>query len=275
MGSYSPETIKRLESTARQVRRDIIHMIATANAGHPGGSLSATDIVTALYFEIMNVDPKNPKKEDRDRFILSKGHTCPVLYAALAEKGYFPMKELDTLRKMHSILQGHPDMKKTPGVDMTTGALGTGLSAGIGMALAAKQKKLDYSVFVMMGDGEIQEGTIWEAAMAANHYEIDNLIAIIDDNGLQVDGYTRDIMDPSSIDAKFEAFGWDVITIDGHNMEEILDALFWAKGNKKPSAIVAKTVKGKGVSYMEDVCVWHGLAPDEEQAKQAMAELAD
>ncbi len=275
MGSYSPETIKRLESTAKQVRRDIIHMIATANAGHPGGSLSATDIVTALYFEIMKVDPKNPKMEDRDRFILSKGHTCPVLYAALAEKGYYPMKELDTLRRMHSILQGHPDMKKTPGVDMTSGALGTGLSVGIGMALAAKQKKLDYSVFVMLGDGEIQEGTIWEAAMAANHHKVNNLVAIIDDNGLQVDGYTRDIMDPSSIDAKFEAFGWDVKNIDGHNMEEILEALSWAKSNNKPSVIIAKTIKGKGVSFMEDVCVWHGLAPDAEQTKQAMAELAD
>ena len=185
------------------------------------------------------------------------------------------MKELDTLRRMHSILQGHPDMKKTPGVDMTTGALGTGLSAGIGMALAARQKKLDYSVFVMMGDGEIQEGTVWEAAMAASHYKISNLVAIIDDNGLQVDGYTKDIMNPAGIDEKFKAFGWDVRKIDGHNMNEILEALTWAKANSKPSAIIAKTIKGKGVSFMEDVCVWHGLAPDEEQTKQAMAELAD
>ncbi|MCG8501230.1 MAG: transketolase [Firmicutes bacterium] len=248
-------------------------MIYKANAGHPGGSLSAADIVTALYFHVMQIDPQNPNWEARDRFILSKGHACPVWYAALAEKGYFDMVHLNTLRKFHSILQGHPDMQKTTGIDMTSGSLGNGLSVGIGMALAAKRNRLNYCVYVLLGDGEIQEGIVWEAAMSAAHYRLDNLIAIVDYNGLQVDGWTKEVMDIHPVVEKWEAFGWNTIEIDGHNMIEILDAFQKAHKIKGPVVIVAHTVKGKGVSFMENVAVWHGLAPNDDQVKQALAEL--
>jgi transketolase len=273
MTDYTQKDIDFLKDKAKTIRKDIIEMICTANAGHPGGALSATDIVTALYFHVMKVDSNKPNWAERDRFILSKGHACPVLYAALAEKGYFAMEHLKTLRKFHSILQGHPDMKKTPGVDMTSGSLGNGLSVGVGMALAAKQHKLDYNVYVMMGDGEIQEGAVWEAAMSAAHYKIDNLVAIVDNNGLQVDGFTKDIMNVMPIAAKWKAFGWHVIEIDGHNMEQILKAFKEAEKIKGPVAIVADTVKGKGVSYMENVCVWHGKAPTEDEKNIALEEI--
>ncbi len=273
MKKYFQEDIDSLKVWANVIRKDIIHMVSTANSGHPGGSLSAADLVAALYFHVMNVDPKKPNWPKRDRFILSKGHACPVLYAALAEKGYYEKKHLDTLRRFHSILQGHPDMKKTPGVDMTTGSLGNGLSIGIGMAMAAKTNNQDYRVYVMLGDGEIQEGVVWEAAMTAAHYKIDNIIAIIDDNGLQVDGYTNDIMNVSPIADKWKAFGWNVIEIDGHDMEQILDAFANAERIGEPVVIVAKTVKGKGVSFMENICEWHGMAPDKKQTTIAIEEL--
>jgi transketolase len=271
--SYTLEDVKYLKQKANDIRKDIIKMTHKAKAGHPGGSLSAADIVSALYFHVMKIDPKNPGWKERDRFVLSKGHACPVWYAALAEKGYFDMDHLNTLRKFHSILQGHPDMKKTPGVDMTSGSLGNGLSIGIGMALAAKRNKLNYNVYVMLGDGEIQEGMVWEAAMSAAHYHIDNLIAIVDYNGLQVDGWTKDVMSIHPVVEKWEAFGWSVIEIDGHNMIEILDAFQKAHKIKGPVAIIAHTVKGKGVSFMENVAVWHGLAPNDEEAEQALKEL--
>lgn len=274
MRYYTQQDVEFLKKKANDIRRDIVHMIHKAGAGHPGGSLSAADIVTALYFHVMKVDPKKPDWEDRDRFILSKGHACPVWYAALAEKGYFGMEHLDTLRKFHSILQGHPDMKKTPGIDMTSGSLGNGLSVGIGMALSAKAKKKDYNVYVMLGDGEIQEGMVWEAAMAGAHYNLDNLTAIIDYNGLQVDGWSKDIMSVHPVVEKFEAFGWTVIEINGHDMYEILNAFQQASKVKGPVAIVANTVKGKGISYMENICVWHGLAPCDDEACKAFEELA-
>ena len=273
MISYTLEDIKYLKEKANNIRKDIIQMIYKANAGHPGGSLSAADIVTALYFHVMQIDPQNPNWEARDRFILSKGHACPVWYAALAEKGYFDMVHLNTLRKFHSILQGHPDMQKTTGIDMTSGSLGNGLSVGIGMALAAKRNRLNYCVYVLLGDGEIQEGIVWEAAMSAAHYRLDNLIAIVDYNGLQVDGWTKEVMDIHPVVEKWEAFGWNTIEIDGHNMIEILDAFQKAHKIKGPVVIVAHTVKGKGVSFMENVAVWHGLAPNDDQVKQALAEL--
>jgi transketolase len=273
MRSYTKEDIRFLKQKANIIRQDIIKMTHKAKAGHPGGSLSAADIVTALYFHVMNIDPKNPDWEDRDRFILSKGHACPVWYAALAEKGYFSIEHLDTLRKFHSILQGHPDMKKTPGIDMTSGSLGNGLSLGIGMALAAKRNKRSYNVYVMLGDGEIQEGMVWEAAMSAAHYGLDNIVAIVDYNGLQVDGWTKDVMSIHPVVDKWQAFGWNVIEIDGHDMEEILDAFQNAHKIKGPVVIVANTVKGKGVSFMENVVVWHGLAPNDAEAEQALKEL--
>jgi transketolase len=273
MKSYTAEDVKYLKRKANDIRKDIIRMIHQSKAGHPGGSLSAADIVTALYFHVMKIDPQNPDWEERDRFILSKGHACPVWYAALAERGYFEMKQLDTLRKFHSILQGHPDMKKTPGIDMTSGSLGNGLSLGIGMALAAKQKRQSYDVYVMLGDGEIQEGMVWEAAMSGAHYHLDNLTAIVDYNGLQVDGWSKDVMSIHPVVEKWEAFGWSVIEINGHNMAEILDAFQKARKIKGPVVIVAHTVKGKGVSFMENVCEWHGLAPNDEQTVKALQEL--
>jgi transketolase len=274
MRSHTTEDIRYLTRKANDIRQDIIRMIHQAKAGHPGGALSAADIVTALYFHVMRINPKNPDWEGRDRFILSKGHACPVWYAALAEKGYFEMKHLDTLRKFHSILQGHPDMKKTPGIDMTSGSLGNGLSIGVGMALAAKRKRQSYNVYVILGDGEVQEGMVWEGAMAGAHYNLDNLTAIVDYNGLQVDGWNKEVMNIYPLVEKWQAFGWSVVEIDGHNMPEILGAFQKAHKIKGPVVIIAHTVKGKGVSFMENACEWHGLAPNDEETAKALQELA-
>ena len=272
--SQKPMSVEELEKMAVIIRCDIIDMICTAAAGHPGGSLSAADVVTALYFRIMRIDPKNPGWPDRDRFILSKGHACPVWYAALAERGYFDKSHLKTLRQMGSILQGHPDMRKTPGIDMTAGSLGHGLSAGLGMALSGKLQKKDYHVFVIIGDGESQEGSIWEASMAAPNFKLDNLTAILDYNHLQNDYSVDDIMPIHPAVDKWRAFGWHVLDIDGHDMAQVVAALEEAKSHKgKPTMIVANTVKGKGVSYMENVCEWHGRAPCQEEADQALEEL--
>ena len=263
-----------LKEQAKEIRKDIVTMIGQAKSGHPGGSLSATEIVTYLYFEELRIDPTNPKWDDRDRFILSKGHAAPVLYAALARRGFFPTEELSTLRKIGSHLQGHPDMKKVPGVDMSTGSLGTGFSAATGIAMACKLDKKENYVYTLLGDGEIQEGQVWEAAMSAAHYKLDNLIAFLDNNGLQIDGNIDDVLSPNPIDAKFAAFGWHVLVIDGHDFKQIADAVAAAKAEKgRPTMIVAKTVKGKGVSYMEKQAGWHGSAPNEGQVAQAMAEL--
>ena len=263
-----------LKEQAQQIRRDIVNMVGAAKSGHPGGSLSAVEILTYLYFEEMNVKPEDPKWADRDRFVLSKGHAAPVLYATLAHKGFFPVEELSTLRKLGTHLQGHPDMKKVPGVDMSTGSLGTGISAAVGMALACQMDKKDNYVYAVLGDGEIQEGQVWEAAMAAAHYNLDNLIAFVDNNGLQIDGNIDDVMSPNPIDAKFAAFGWHVQVINGHDFGQIAGAIANAKAVKdQPSMIVAKTVKGKGVSYMENQAGWHGSAPNAEQIAQAMEDL--
>lgn len=268
------ENYSYLENVAKKIRISIIEMLKEAKSGHPGGSLSAAEILTALYFKEMNVDPKNPKWADRDRFVLSKGHAAPVLYAALAEKGYFPKEELYRLRKIDSMLQGHPDMKGTPGVDMTTGSLGQGLAVANGMALAGKLDGRDYRVYVLIGDGECQEGIIWEAAMLAAHYKLDNITVFLDHNGLQIDGANEEVMDIEPIDEKFKSFGWHVMKIDGHSFEEIFKALDEAKNIKgKPSIIIAKTVKGKGVSFMENVAEWHGKAPNEEETLKALEEL--
>lgn len=268
------ETVQELQAQAREIRKEILHMIAKAESGHPGGSLSATDIVTALYFNVMNIDPANPKWEERDRFVLSKGHAAPVLYSALAELGYFPKEDLNRLRKMGQHLQGHPDMKGTPGVDMTTGSLGQGFSAAAGMALAGKLDKKAYKVYAIIGDGEIQEGQIWEAAMFAAHYKLDNLIGILDYNKVQLFGTTKDIMNVSPVSEKFRAFGWHVLEIDGHDMQAILNALGEAqKLVDKPVMIVANTIKGKGISYMENTAAWHGNAPSAADLEKALAEL--
>ncbi len=263
-----------LKKIASKIRIDIIEMLESAQSGHPGGSLSAAEILTSLYFKEMNIDPKNPNWEDRDRFVLSKGHGAPVLYATLGERGYFPIEEIKKLRHIDSMLQGHPDMKGTPGVEMTTGSLGQGLSAANGMALAGKLDNKDYRVYVLVGDGEVQEGMIWEAAMFAAHNKLDNLIAFLDHNGLQIDGKTEEVMNIEPIDEKFKAFGWHVIKIDGHNFEQIFAAIDEAKGIKgRPTMIIANTIKGKGVSFMENEAGWHGKAPSKEQAEQALKEL--
>jgi transketolase len=270
----SKMSIEELKEKAIAVRTNIIDMIFEAQAGHPGGSLSAADIVTALYFRLMNVDPDNPGWPDRDRFILSKGHACPVWYAVLAERGFYDKSHLMTLRKLNSILQGHADMIKTPGVDMTVGSLGQGISAGIGMALSGKLRQKDYHVWVMIGDGESQEGSVWEAAMAAVKWKLDNFTVILDNNGIQNDTFTDDIMPRGDLSAKWRAFGWNVIEIDGHDMEQIVSALeevLTIKG--VPTIINAKTVKGKGVSFMENVPAWHGKAPNPEQAEIALTEI--
>ncbi|MGL4954987.1 MAG: transketolase, partial [Cetobacterium sp.] len=254
--------IKFLVEQATKIRKDIVQMICKSKSGHPGGSLSAADIVTALYFSEMNIDPKNPKMEGRDRFVLSKGHAAPVLYSALAERGYFDRALLDTLRAYGSPLQGHPDMKKLPGVEISTGSLGQGLSVANGMALSARMSGEDYRTYVLMGDGELQEGQVWEAAMTSAHYKLDSVCAFIDSNNLQIDGNVDKIMGVAPLDKKWEAFGWNVIQIDGHNFEEIFAALDAAKATKgKPTVIIANTVKGKGVSFMENVCGFHGVAP--------------
>ena len=268
------DKVKQLNDTAKVVRRHIIEMITEAQSGHPGGSLSAADIVTALYFDIMNVRPKEPGWEDRDRFVLAKGHAAPALYSVLAEKGYFPVEELNKLRKTGAMLQGHPDMKGTPGVDMTTGSLGQGLAAANGMALAGKLDKKNYRVYALLGDGELEEGQVWEAAMAAAHYKLDNLTAFVDHNRLQIDGPVEKVMSPEPVGEKFKAFGWNVISINGHDMAQILDAVEKAKGTKGvPTMIVAETVKGKGVSFMENEAGWHGTAPNREQCSKALEEL--
>jgi len=270
-----PLDIADLERMAAQIRWDIIDMTYQAQAGHPGGSLSAADIVTALYFRVMRLDPARPQWPDRDRFILSKGHACPAWYAALAEKGYFDKKHLGTLRQLDSILQGHPDMLKTPGVDMSTGALGHGLSVGLGMALAARLQGRDFRVWVLIGDGEAQEGSIWEAAMAAAAHRVDNLTAILDRNRIQNDDFVDNVLPMEPLAAKWEAFGWQVVEIDGHDMAQCMEAFDQAKEVKgQPTVILAKTVKGKGVSWMENKAEWHGKAPKPPQCRDALEELA-
>ncbi len=266
--------IPELQKMTLNVRKEIIKSLHSAGAGHPGGSLSAAELFTYLYFEELNVDPKNPQKEDRDRFVLSKGHTAPGLYAALAFRGFFPVEDLMSLRHTGSYLQGHPDMKQTPGVDMSTGSLGQGLSVAVGMALAAKMDHKDYRVYAMCGDGEIQEGQIWEAAMFAGYRKLDNLVVIVDNNRLQIDGYIEDVCSAYPMDKKFEAFHFHTINIDGHNFEEIATAFEEAKTVKgKPTVIIARTVKGQGVSFMEDEVSWHGKAPNDAEYEIAMKDL--
>ena len=264
-----------LQKTANEVRKGIVTAVHSAKSGHPGGSLSAADVFTYLYFEELNIDPKDPKKPDRDRFVLSKGHTAPGLYAALAERGFFPKEDLTTLRHIGSHLQGHPCMQHTPGLDMSSGSLGQGISAACGMALAAKLDSKSYKVYAVLGDGEIEEGQVWEAAMFAAHKNLDNLIAIVDNNGLQIDGPITEVCSPEPITDKFEAFGWHVITMDAHDFDSIEKAFEEAESIKdKPVAIIEKSVKGKGVSFMENQVSWHGTAPNEQQYEQAMSELS-
>lgn len=263
-----------LMKTANEIRKGIVTALHSAKAGHPGGSLSATEIFTYLYFEEMNVDPKDPKKADRDRFVLSKGHTAPGLYSTLAQKGFFPKEDLVTLRHTGSYLQGHPDMKHIPGVDMSSGSLGQGISAAVGMAIAGKLDNADYRVYTLLGDGEIQEGQVWEASMLAAHRKLDNLVVIVDNNNLQIDGAITEVNSPYPIDKKFEAFNFHVINIDGNDFDQIDAAFKEAKTVKEqPTAIIAKTVKGKGVSFMENQVGWHGKAPNDEEYKIAMEEL--
>lgn len=264
-----------LQKIANEVRKDIVTAVHAAKAGHPGGSLSAADLFTYLYFEELNIDPKDPKKADRDRFVLSKGHTAPGLYSALAERGYFPKEDLKTLRHLGSYLQGHPDMKHIPGVDMSSGSLGQGISAAVGMALSAKLSGDSYRVYTLLGDGEIQEGQVWEAAMFAGHRKLDNLVVIVDNNGLQIDGKIDDVCSPYPIDKKFEAFNFHVINVeDGNDMDQLKAAFDEARATKEmPVAIIMKTVKGKGVSFMENQASWHGKAPNDEEYEIAMADL--
>ena len=263
-----------LMKTANEVRKGVIKAVHSAKSGHPGGSLSAADIYTYLFFEEMNIDPADPKKADRDRFVLSKGHTAQGYYSALAHRGFFPVEDLTTLRKVGSYLQGHPDMKHIPGVDMSSGSLGQGISAAVGMAISAKLSGDDYRVYTLLGDGEIQEGQVWEASMLAAHRKLDNLVVIVDNNNLQIDGAISDVNSPYPIDKKFEAFNFHVINIDGHNFDEIEAAFKEARETKgQPTAIIAKTIKGKDVSFMEDQASWHGAAPNDEQFAVAMADL--
>ncbi|MBU1090294.1 MAG: transketolase [Candidatus Omnitrophica bacterium] len=265
--------IEQLEEKAKQIRRLIIMMLVKAGSGHPGGSLSATDLITALYFHVLKHNPKDPKWPDRDRFHMSKGHCCPLWYAVLAESGYFSFDELWTLRQFGSILQGHPD-RRTPGVDVASGSLGQGLSVSLGMSLAAKLDKKDYRVYCLLGDGEIQEGNVWEAAMACAHFKSDNICAMLDYNGFQIDGKVCEVMNLEPVAAKWKAFGWHTMEIDGHNMKEILSAFDEAKKVKgKPSIIIAHTTKGKGVTFMENVCDFHGRAPTKDEAEKALKEL--
>ena len=269
---------KKYEDIASRIRIDIIKAVHSAGSGHPGGSLSAADIVTALYFKVMNIDPKNPKMEGRDKFILSKGHAGPVQYAALAERGYYEVEDMMSLRKLGSRFQGHPNRDKVPGIEMSTGSLGQGFSVSVGMALAGKLDekagKKSGRIYTLLGDGELQEGLIWEAAMSAAHYKLDNLCVIVDWNGLQIDGKNEDVMTVAPIDEKFKAFGFNVLVIDGHDFGQIFDAFDKAEACKgRPTAIIAKTSKGKGVSFMENNPTWHGKAPKEDEAKQAVAEL--
>lgn len=269
-------TVLNLKRMANQIRQDIITMLLPAKSGHPGGSLSSADILAVLYFHEMKVKPEDPQWADRDRFVLAKGHAAPVLYAALAEKGFFPKEEMLGLRQTGRILQGHPDMKKVPGVDMSTGSLGQGLSAANGMALAGKLDKKDYRVYVVLGDGEMAEGQVWEAAMAAAHYKLDNVTAVLDYNGLQIDGTTDNVMSSDPLTDKWQAFGWHVIEVDGNDIEALLAALAEAKAVKgKPTILIARTIKGRGVSFMENEVGWHGNAPNSEQAEQALKELRE
>jgi len=273
-GIVVKKNIEELKAMAVQIRRDIIEMLTEAGSGHPGGSLSAVEILTALYFNKMNIDPSKHRDSNRDRFVLSKGHAAPVLYSTLARRGYFDPAELKTLRKLGSILQGHPSMSLVPGVDMSTGSLGQGISAAVGMALAGKIDKKSYRVYTVLGDGELEEGEVWEATMAAAHYKLDNLVALIDNNGLQIDGFNKEVMNVDPIPDKFRAFNWNVIEVDGHSFEELLGALDEAeKVEGKPTAIVCKTIKGKCVSFMENECSWHGSAPNKEQCAIALKEI--
>jgi len=266
--------LKQLKITSAKVRRHIIDAVYNASSGHPGGSLGIADILTVLYNEVLNIDPSNPKMENRDRFVLSKGHCSPALYGILAEKGYFPKEEILKFRKIDSYLQGHPDSKRVPGVDASTGSLGHGISVACGMAISAKLDKKDFRVYTVLGDGELEEGQVWEAAMFAAHYKLDNLTAFVDFNGLQIDGDITKVMSPLPIDEKFKAFGWNVLYIDAHNYEQIISAVEEAKLFKgKPTMILATSIKGKGVSYMEGQASWHGSAPNKEQYEQAVAEL--
>lgn len=274
MDTERKENIRQLQEIAKNIRRGIIEAVYNGQSGHPGGSLSIADIMTVLYFYEMNIDPQNPKDENRDRLVLSKGHCAPALYSALANRGYFNIEELKTLRNIESRLQGHPDMNKIPGVDMTTGSLGQGLSAANGMAIVGKLDNKDYRVYCIMGDGEIEEGQVWESAMASSKYKLDNLCVIVDNNNLQIDGTIEEVMSSYPIDEKFKSFGFQVINIDGHNLQEIIDAFDVARNIKdKPVCIIAKTIKGKGVSFMENKAEWHGKAPNKEQYEQAMKEL--
>lgn len=269
------EKIRQLEINACKARMGVIEGTFNAKSGHPGGSLSAVDILTCLYFSKMRVDPQNPKDPDRDRLVLSKGHAAPALYAVLALRGYFPFDELKTLRKSDARLQGHPSMRMLPGLDMSTGSLGQGISAAVGMALAGKLDQKDYKVYTILGDGECEEGQVWEASMFAAHKNLDNLVAFVDFNNLQIDGTLDEVNAPTPLPEKFAAFGWDVMEIDGNNIPEILDALDRVTMDGKPTAIIAKTIKGKGVSYMENACGWHGKAPNKDEYDTAMAELND
>lgn len=268
--------VEELEKMAKQVRKGIIEAVYSNQSGHPGGSLSVADILTVLYFKEMNIDEENPNWDDRDRLVLSKGHCSPALYSCLANRGFFPVEDLKTFRNINSYLQGHPDKNKVPGVDMTTGSLGQGLSSANGMAIAGKMDEKDYRVYCILGDGEIEEGQIWEAAMAANKYKLDNLCVIVDNNNLQIDGTIEEVMSSYPIDEKFRSFGFEIIKIDGHDITEIIKAFDVAKNVKgKPTCIIAKTIKGKGISFMENQVGWHGKAPNEEQYIQALQELEE
>ena len=272
---FTEKDVERLEEQAVQLRRDIVEMIHAAKAGHPGGSLSAVDMITALYFHVMRIDPQNPRWEDRDRFVLSKGHACPALYAALARRGFFDPKHLTTLRQYHSILQGHPDMNKTPGIDISSGSLGNGLAIGVGMAMSGRLHHQDYMTYVMLGDGEVQEGMVWEAAMAAHHHDLGNLVAIVDCNGVQINGWVNEIMTVEPLADKWRAFGWNVVEVNGHNMKDLLTVLHTAKTMSHPTVILMRTVKGRGVSFMEDDCKWHGNSPSDEELVQAILEIGE
>lgn len=268
------KNIEELQDIAKVIRKDIVSMLTESASGHPGGSLSAVEILTALYFNDMNVDPTNPRDLNRDRFVLSKGHAAPVLYSTLARRGFFNPEELKTLRKIGSILQGHPNMNDVPGVDMSTGSLGQGISTAVGMALAGKLDERDYRVYALLGDGELEEGQVWEATMAAAHYKLDNLSAFVDYNGLQIDGPCSEVMSAEPIADKFKAFNWNVIEIDGHDFNAILNAIESAKNTKeRPTMIVCKTIKGKGVSFMENEAGWHGKAPSIEECEKAICEI--
>ena len=272
---FTEKDVERLEEQAVQLRRDIVEMIHAAKAGHPGGSLSAVDMITALYFHVMRIDPQNPRWEDRDRFVLSKGHACPALYAALARRGFFDPKHLTTLCQYHSILQGHPDMNKTPGIDISSGSLGNGLAIGVGMAMSGRLHHQDYMTYVMLGDGEVQEGMVWEAAMAAHHHDLGNLVAIVDCNGVQINGWVNEIMTVEPLADKWRAFGWNVVEVNGHNMKDLLTVLHTAKTMRHPTVILMRTVKGRGVSFMEDDCKWHGNSPSDEELVQAILEIGE